>query len=59
MKTISLENPQYHECIALINREGNDALYVVSIDGELATLRGHTMRGFLMASDVIDWFWRF
>ena len=59
MKSIRIDNPQYHECMALIEQEGTDRLYVVSIDRELMTLPGHTMRGFLVASDVIDWFMRF
>lgn len=49
---------QYHEAVALINQDP-DALYVAQVDGEFITLRGHMMRGFLMASDVIDYFKRF
>ena len=50
--------PQYHQCVAVINRDP-DALYVAVLDGEFYTMKGSQMKGFLMASDVLDEFWKF
>jgi hypothetical protein len=45
----------YAEAIAIINRNP-DHTYVVQIDGEFMTLKGHVMRGFLQPGDVLDYF---
>lgn len=49
---------QYHEAIALINQDPG-ALYYGCIDGHWITLRGTVMRGYLVASDEIEYFRRF
>lgn len=58
-KSVTIHTPTFDECIDLIATQGAACTYVVCIDGEIITLPGETMRGFLLPSDRPDWFMRF
>lgn len=45
----------YEEAMEIINAD-RDATYVVQIDGLYMTLNGHMMSGFLLPTDVLQYF---